>query len=347
MNNSEVKKLPNSQIEISVEIPADDFERAYQATLSEYQRTSIPGFRPGHIPEHILTEKIGASVILQKAAQKAIEHWYEDCITRESFEPIGRPDITITKIARRNPLGIKLITSIMPSITLPDYKTIAKEIFAGLEAEYAHITVEEKEIDDTIEYLRNSKRKAQSAKPNENEQKEIPLDDEFAKSVGNFKTLQELREVIRANTKLEKEMKKKEEKRMAVLEEIAKKITIDIPDIMISSEKEKMMGELRSSIEHMGMKWDDYLTHVKKTEEEIKTGWDDQARKRVMFGLILRAIAKQENIAPADADVGAYAETLKKQYADGKGVDGEHLRHYAYGVLKNEKIFQFLEGKSM
>ncbi|MDP2676312.1 MAG: trigger factor [bacterium] len=359
-----IKEISSSQIEITVEIPAVDFEKEYKRTLERYNKElKIPGFRSGHIPENILREKVGEGTLLQDAAEDAIQAWYEKFLAEKNIEAIGAPNASITKMARNNPLGVTLITATMPKFVLPDYKGIAKEVME----KKVEVTVEEKEIDDTLEHLKSSRQKrgspeaaklkAQNSKVEEQSSKsgeeqpdqeavnDIPIDDEFARSVGDFKTLAELREAIRANIMMEKETKKKEEKRMMILERVAEKITVTIPDIMITSEKNKMMGELRSSIENMGMKWDDYTSHVKKTEEEIKNGWGDQARKRVMFGLILRALSKEENIVVDDTELDAFVERLKKQYGyeHTDAHASEHLRDYAYGVLKNEKVFQMLE----
>jgi len=350
---AEIKELSSSQIEITAEIPAADFEKAYAHTLERYNKElQIPGFRPGHVPEHIIREKIGESTLLQDAAEQTIQVWYEKFLEEEKIEAIGPPQASITKMARNNPLGVKLVTATLPKIELPDYKAIAAEVMKQKD----DIVVEDKEIDDTLEHLRKSKMRTEQAHASQDnpakdgaqttEQKEIEIDDEFAKSFGNFQTLAELREAIRANIRLEKATKKKEEKRMAILERIAEKIKVDIPDIMITSEKNKMIAELKSSIENMGMKWDDYLAHVKKTEEEIRKGWDDQARKRVLFGLILRMLSAQEHVQIDEKELDALVENLKNQYGHDNTDEHamEHLREYAYGVLKNEKIFQMLEG---
>ena len=52
---------------------------------------------------------------------------------REKLDVIGRPEITITKIAKGNPLGFKIKTALAPKLTLPDYRTIAREINKGRE----------------------------------------------------------------------------------------------------------------------------------------------------------------------------------------------------------------------
>jgi len=350
---AEIKNLSSSEIEITTDLPAADFEKAYIRTLERHnKKLQLPGFRPGHIPENIVREKIGESSLLQEAAEETIQKWYKAFLAEKKIEAIGSPQVSITKMARNNPLGVKLVTATLPQLELPDYKAIAREVMQKKE----EIVVEDKEIDDTLEHLRKSKmksRQAKNAKDNagsgdakpEKEVKEITLDDEFAKSFGNFNTLVELREVVRTNLTLEKETKKKEEKRMEILERVAAKVNVDIPEIMMTSEKNKMIGELKSSMENMGMKWNDYLTHVKKTEEEIKKGWDEQARKRVLFGLILRTITLKEYVKIDEKELDALVENLKNQYGydntDGHAM--EHLRDYAYGILKNEKIFQLLE----
>src|SRR3989344_5096564 len=122
-----IKKLPKSMVEIEGEISADDFERHYKDALKELnEKSSIPGFRAGHIPENILIEKIGGESVLEHAAEHALQNEYPKILEENKIDAIGHPQITITKIARKNPLGFKITVAVLPPITLPDYKNIAK-----------------------------------------------------------------------------------------------------------------------------------------------------------------------------------------------------------------------------
>lgn len=331
-----IKKLPKSTVEIEGEISAEDFERHYKDALKELnEKSAIPGFRPGHIPENVLIEKMGGESVLEHAAEHALQEEYPKILREHKIDAIGHPQITITKIARKNPLGFKITAAVLPSITLPDYKNIAKNIVSKTE----EIKTEEKEIDDALEFIKKS------GKKNENEP--LPeVNDEFAKKMGQ-KDLAGLRELLRRNITEEKSVKARESRRMETLDRISASTNIEIPEILIQSEKEKMSAELRSSIENMGMKWEDYLTHVKKTDEELKNGWSAEAEKRARYALILREIANAEKIEPSDLELNDFAEKTLAQYpeTERKKIDKDRVKDYAYGILRNEKVFQFLESQ--
>ena len=65
-----------------------------------------------------------------------------------------------------------------------------------------------------------------------------------------------------------------------------------MPKFLVEAEKTKWREEMKRNITQMGMKWDDYLKHIKKkTEEELKKDWEKDAVKRVKYGLILDEMA--------------------------------------------------------
>ncbi len=126
-----LKQLPNAEIEISGELSGEQFA-AYRAPALKqlHQTVTIDGFRPGHIPENVLVAKLGKEKILLEMAELALREHYPKIITENKIAAIGRPEITITKIATDNPLGFKIKTAVEPTVKLPDYKKIAREINA-------------------------------------------------------------------------------------------------------------------------------------------------------------------------------------------------------------------------
>ena len=333
----EIKKLPKSEAEITGEIPADEFERAFSKALTELnQKTGIPGFRPGHVPESVLIEKVGEAAILEEAAEIALREAYPKMLEENKIEAIGQPEITITKIARKNPLGFKIKTAVLPEITLPDYKKIAGEAMTAKE----EAKVEEKEIDDALEFLKKSQKKDENPPAGG----ELELNDEFAKNLGQ-KDLLGLRELLRENILSEKEQKAREQKRMEILEKISSASKLELPEILVESEKEKMLAELKSSIENMGLEWQKYLGHVQKTEDLLRKEWAAEAGKRASYALILREIANAEKIEPTEKEINAEAEkmTARLHAHDKNNIDTERLKDYAYGIIRNEKVFQLLE----
>lgn len=116
----EIKLLPGSEVEITGEISADDFESCRDQALKEIK---------------VLIENIGEQEILEKMAIIALQKEYLKIIEKHKIKAIGRPLITITKIAVNNPLGFKIKTFVMPEIELPDYKKISQEIITKLKTE--------------------------------------------------------------------------------------------------------------------------------------------------------------------------------------------------------------------
>jgi len=108
-----------------------------------------------------------------------------------------------------------------------------------------------------------------------------------------------------------------------------------------------MLQELKIGIGNMQMNWADYLLHIKKSEEDLKKDWRGEAEKRVKAALVLRQIALREKIEPSAEEI----ETAANQYLARfetpeearKKIDPDELKEYTKGVLRNEKVFEFLE----
>lgn len=154
-----------------------------------------------------------------------------------------------------------------------------------------------------------------------------------------------LNENKKGEDKAEDEVKVKEKQRLALLEEITAQSMIDVPTVLKESEKIKMAQELRAGLESMGLKWEDYLTHVKKNEQEILDGFDAEADKRARFGLVLREIAKRERIDLSPQEVEERVRQMLPAYTpeEQRHLDKNRLESYAYGIIRNEKVFEFLK----
>jgi trigger factor len=128
--------------------------------------------------------------------------------------------------------------------------------------------------------------------------------------------------------------------RLEILEKIIEKMKAEIPQILIEGEKEKMFQEIRANLEETGLKWEDYLGHIKKTEEELKKDWEPDALKRVKFGLVLNEIAEKEKIEVSEEEMEKEAEKIMEQH---KYLDKNRVKMYTYGIIRNEKVFKLLE----
>jgi len=346
----EVTKQPKSIVFVKGSLPASDFDGYIgNATRKFVADAELPGFRKGKAPEKMVVEKIGEIAILEEATNDALAKSYPVILKDHNINAIGHPQIRITKLARGNALEFEAEIAVLPEFDLPDYKKLAQ----GKNTEpKEEITVSDEELQKTLDWLRKSssfrkrsedKRSAVETAGNDTELP--PLTDEFAQSVGNFKTVDELKNAIRENMKFEKDEKARDKRHADLLDTICSNIAMDLPDVLVAAEKEKMAAELKNGVASMGMAWDAYLAAIKKTEDELKRGWQEDAERRIKSILALKKIAEREHIEPMDDELNAWVYQYLSARTDEekKDIDQERVKEYAYGVIKNQKVFEFLE----
>src|SRR3989344_284029 len=310
-------------MDYKIKIEVEKFENYYKKALLQIKSAlELPGFRVGTVPEKILEEKIGQSEILEEAAELAIrDEWtriFQE-LEEKNIEAVGRPQVEITKIAKGNPFEFKIQISVIEKITLPDYKKIAKEILS----EKKNTETTEEEINKALEHIKK------------NSKDDHPHTDE------------ELKSAIKENMAKEKEIRQKGELRMKTLDEISQKTKIDLPEILIESELNRMVAEYKSSVADMGIKWDDYLKSLKdiKSEEDLKNKWRKDAIKRAKYGLVMREIAKKENLIPSKDFLEKESEEFLRKMTEEerKKTSKENIKEYLFGKVRNEMVFDFLE----
>lgn len=174
------------------------------------------------------------------------------------------------------------------------------------------------------------------------------LDDEFAQTLGNFKTLDELRANVRKGITLEREMEEKQRLRKEAVNTLGKDIhEKDIPDMVIQQELERMKQEFEGRIQQSGITLEQYLEQMGKKEEELYDDWKDAAVDRVRGTLVIRAIAQHESIEPPKKEVDARTDALIKQHTvpgDGElKLDPDAVRSYTETIIVNEMTLDLIE----
>jgi len=171
------------------------------------------------------------------------------------------------------------------------------------------------------------------------------LTDEFAKTIGNFDTAQAMRDNIRDGLKAEKEAEEKERMRNFTVGKIADAAEMEVADILITQEVNKMISELAQSVQAHGADFESYLIHIKKTKDDLKKDFAKQAEKRVRISLVLSEIAASEQIKLDEEEVKKrMEETVARLRAEDTGkIDSDLLRDYVSGIMRNEKVFELLE----
>lgn len=182
-------------------------------------------------------------------------------------------------------------------------------------------------------------------KVNEIKKKELPeIDDELAKDISEFDTLKELKDSIKEKLQKSNDEKAKRETEDAIIKAIADKTEIDIPSGMIDSEIDRRIQDMKMNLSYRGLKLDQYLQLIGKTEAELRKENEETAKEAVKTSLILEAIAEDAKMEAEEKDIDAKLEELSKAY--GKTVEelkkNEELVKYVTDNLKLEKTIEYL-----
>ena len=349
----DIKKLPKSEIEIVGELDATSFEAYYARALKKIgENVKLDGFRDGKVPESVLVSKVPEISVLEEMANMALNEQYPKILEENKIDAISRPEITILKLARNNPLAFKIKTAVLPLIKLPDYKKLAKKITSDLTDKEKDTSVTDEDLENTILDIR----KARAPKINmkdvpdkaEGEEAKLPepelpeFTEEFVKGLGPFESIEDFKTKLRENLKIEKTNTLKEKTRIKIIEKIIDESEVELPDILVEVELDNILHKMESDITQMGLKFDDYLVHLNKKREDLRKEFRTDGEKKAKLALILNEIAKVEKIVASDEAVAKEVAHILEHY---KEADPERARMHAENVLTNEMIFNLLENQ--
>lgn len=355
----DIKKLEKSEVEITGSIEAVEFAKYEDKALERIgERMELPGFRKGKAPANIVKDSVQEMALLEEMAEAALMDSYAKILEENKIDAIGRPQISITKIGKGADLEFKIVTAVLPEIKLGDYKKIAKEE-NNQDENKKEVKVEDSEVEKVVNDLRKmrAEQKTHDHTGHENmteeehsaihaETKEIPesewpaFDDEFAKSFGDFKSADELKEKIKSNLLTEKTTEQKDKVRLAIVEELLKKSEGEIPEILVASETDKMLYRLEADITNVGFKMEDYLKQIGKTEADLRNEWRADAEKRAKLQIVIHSISEKEGLTPTEEEIANDVTKITEMYKD---ADPARARAYVEQMLENEKVFKFLE----
>ena len=182
-------------------------------------------------------------------------------------------------------------------------------------------------------------------KLHEIKKKELPtIDDEFAKDVSEYDTLEELKASIRKRDEEENEHRAKHEKEDAAIKAVCDNAEVDIPSGMIETELSRIMQDMDMNLSYQGLNLAKYLQMIGKTEEDFKKDYEEQAKESVKSRLVLEAVSKDAKIEVTDADIAAKLEELAKSYGKLKEEleKNEELKKYVKENLSYEKTIDYI-----
>lgn len=169
------------------------------------------------------------------------------------------------------------------------------------------------------------------------------LNEEFAQRAGKFASVAELRTQLEKNLLGEAEQKEDAAFENALIDELIDRSTFgDLPELLLASEQEKMIGEMREQIERQGGSFDDYLKSVKKSVDDVKKEFVAPATRRVKAALLIRTIAETEQIEVPKDEVEKEVQSTLQMYQGQpdilQRIDSEDYRDYVRSLLINRHV---------
>ena len=144
---------------------------------------------------------------------------------------------------------------------------------------------------------------------------ELPeADDDFAKDVSEFDTIDEFKNDIRAKLLENKEKEIKAAKENAVIDKIIENTEMEIPEAMVEYQAQQMAEEFAQRLQYQGMSIEMYLKYTKQTINDLVEQSKPQALKRIQYRLVLEGIVKAENITVSDEELEKEFDNMATQY---------------------------------
>ena len=140
----QVEKLEKNMAKLTIEVPADDLEKALQsAYMKQKNKISFPGFRKGKVPRQMIEKMYGAEIFYDDAANELIPKAYAEAYDEAELDIVSRPEINVVQIEKGKPFIFTADVATKPEVTLGEYK--------GLEIEKVSTRVTQKEVDAKIQ----------------------------------------------------------------------------------------------------------------------------------------------------------------------------------------------------
>lgn len=178
--------------------------------------------------------------------------------------------------------------------------------------------------------------------------KELPtLDDEFAKEVSEFDTMDEVKTDIIRKMEEANELRAKREFEEAVIDAVCANAKVEIPSVMIDKEIDNMLKDLEMRLKYQGLDLQTYYQYTNNTEEKVREYMKETADKRVKTDLVVEEIAKKENIDATEEELLERATEMAKQYGS-KDLEKtaklvlESQKNYLKVDVVNEKVVKML-----
>ena len=140
----QVEKLENNMAKLTIEVPANDLEKALQsAYMKQKNKIAMPGFRKGKVPRQMIEKMYGPEVFYDEAANRMISEAYAKAYDECELELVSQPKIEITQLEKGKEFIFTAEVAVKPEVKLGEYK--------GLKVDKVSTRVTQKEVDEEID----------------------------------------------------------------------------------------------------------------------------------------------------------------------------------------------------
>ncbi len=366
MITKNIVKQPKSIVEVKVTVPWEDLSSTWDQTLTKMaQDVEIAGFRKGSAPLPMVESQLGQR-LQDEVLKVAMPNLLIQALQGSDIVPIDYPKYNLISFVKGQQLQFSATITNRPAVSIGNYKTIKATRPAKKQVGDEEV---QKVIDDLFKRWKvrqpvgsgsSSPLEAQgqgsgnqtqgqagsinfqggnqiatsspaASSRNDggvNGQTDAP-DDVFAKAMGATTVADlklKVRKDLEANVSYNNELDYEE----GILQEVEKITTVELPEILIQDELNRMLVSLQRRVADMGLLLEDYLKSQGKTLDQIKQEWQAQAEKNVRMELGLAEIARQENVNISDSELQAEVDKIQDQRVKQQFASQEprlHLRH--------------------
>lgn len=267
----EVKKIDPVRRELKFEIGKERVSQRLEEVYKEITKVAkVKGFRPGKAPKHLI-ESQHSQLAQEEVLKSLIPEVYREAIQKENLSPIDMPEIHDVHF-KDGIITFKAQLDVKPEVKISDYK--------GITIQRKTNQVSDEEINKTLDYFKKGKG-----------EKEVEINDEFAKSIG-YPTLEEFKSSLRRQMEMDKDRHNRADIENQIVDVLIKNAKLTTPQTLVKRQTEQRMYETVERLKKQGMNDEE----LKKREEEIRKSLLEAVEKDIRVYFILDKIAELEKI---------------------------------------------------
>lgn len=337
MMTKNILKQPKAIVEVAIIVSWSDLQPKWDAVLAKLAaELELPGFRKGQVPVPMAEQNLG-NKLQDEFLKTVMPQFLVEALQGTNIVPIDYPKYQLVSFAKGTDLSFKAQITEKPAVKIGDYKTIK-----STRPQVKQITDED--VNKLIgDLFKRWKAKQPSVISSQSSDQKTPTngqaagsmsfnqpsglidaqgnpmgpvqsgndpDDNFAKAVGAL-SLADLKTKIKTDLENEAKYNNELDYEEAILQEVEKITIVELPDILVEDELNRMLVSLQRRVADMGLLLEDYLKGQNKTLEGLKTEWRIQAEKNVRMELGLSEIARAEKVDITDAEVQAEIDKIQ------------------------------------